>query len=188
MRRRIPTALLVCLALSQLAATAGVAAAQLGDLAPGVRVRVRVPTYSERIEGVVLSKTPDTVVIATTAGVQHHVALSSLESMELFRGHSRSAGAKTGALWGIAIGGILYAPIAALAAESSTSVGTAAAGLIWTSTAYGMLGALIGTAVGADQWDAARIAPVIDVRKTGSSAGESSGAIARFGMRVPVTF
>ncbi|HEY4133130.1 MAG TPA: hypothetical protein VGM50_21110 [Gemmatimonadaceae bacterium] len=51
MRRRIPMFLLLCLVLAQLAATAGAAAAQIGDLTPGARVGIRSLAFDQAAIG-----------------------------------------------------------------------------------------------------------------------------------------
>jgi hypothetical protein len=109
--------------------------------------------------GAVLEKSPTSVVISTPTGVHHRFALDSLQSLEFYRGRTRSAGAKTGALWGV-----------------------------------GIVGALIGAAVGGDEWNAVRLNAAIEHQGSGESYASrstwnsSANRRTNIGVRIPVSF
>jgi hypothetical protein len=196
MRRRIPTLFLFCLVLGQLVPTAGVAAAQTGDLTLGVRVRVRSPKFDQAIDGVVIEKSTDSVVVSTPTGVHHRFAVDSLQSFEFFRGHTRSAGAKTGALWGLGIGTALSVVSFGFAGDANSVSSTRAevALIVWAVSGYGILGALIGTAVGGDEWNAVRLKPTVEYHGSADASTPQNGwhstasARAKVGLRIPVAF
>lgn len=81
--------------------------AQMESLIPGVRVRIRAPgSVSGRLTGTVLTRTSDSLSIATESGVPLHLPLSRLTAVEVSRGKSRSMGAMKGALWGAGVGAL----------------------------------------------------------------------------------
>ena len=130
----------------------------LSELAPGARVRIRAPgIVAGRYTGTVLSRTADTLVVASSAAASVRAPISSLTSVEVSRGKSRSRGALKGIAWGAPIGlgaGLLTA--AALSSDPDYGgldgvskgefVGQAlVGGAIW--------GAIIGAIVGSERWD-----------------------------------
>jgi hypothetical protein len=196
MRRRISMLFLFCLAFDELAATAGVAAGQSGDLTPGARVRIRAPGFEREIDGVVLGKSSDSVVVSTPAGVHHRFAVDSLRSLEFFRGHTRPAGAKTGALWGLGIGTALSVVSFGFAgdANSVSSMRAEVVLIVWAVSGYGILGALIGSVVGRDVWNAVRLKPTVDCPGSADATASQNGwrstanGRAKVGLRIPVAF
>ena len=130
----------------------GAPAQQLAELAPGARVRIEAPgVVAGRYSGTVLSRTPDTVVVASSAASIVRVPVSSLTSEEVSRGKSRSRGAMNGVPWGAGVGlvfGLLTSGVSGDAGYGSKGEYLAfnvAAGAIW--------GALIGAIAGAERWD-----------------------------------
>jgi hypothetical protein len=84
---------------------ATVGAQPLSELAPGARVRIRAPgIVAGRYTGTVLSRTADTLVVASSAAAAARVPVSSLTSVEVSRGKSRSRGVLKGIAWGAPIG------------------------------------------------------------------------------------
>jgi hypothetical protein len=145
------------------------------DLVPGARVRVTAPgTIAGRLEGTVSSRTADSLVVLTNAPAQYRIALRSVESVEVSRGTSRSAGATKGALWGGGIGLAISIPLSGDAeSRRSADGGTMSpANFIAIETIGGaMIGAAIGAMIGSEQW-ARYASPVrVNVGRNGGRVG-----------------
>ncbi len=128
--------------------------AQLADLMPGARIRMRVATSSGLTEGTIIARGADSMVVATLAGVQHRVSIPTLASVDLYRGRSRVLGARKGALWGIAIGGIplVLAYVAAHPSGDRWSRRDQLHFTVYALSAYAYTGALVGAGVRGDVW------------------------------------
>jgi hypothetical protein len=126
----------------------------LSEVAPGARVRIRAPgVVAGRYVGTVLSRTPDTLVVAGSSASSVRVPLSSLTSVEVSRGSSRARGAGKGALWGGGIG--LGVGFLAAAAGSSDDYDGGSDGELVASGLFGgvVWGVIIGAIVGSERWD-----------------------------------
>lgn len=152
---RIRTVVVVALLMlaSPLLLTA-VGAQPLSEVAPGARVRIRAPgIVAGRYTGTVLSRTSDTIVVASSAAASVRVPVGSLTSVEVSRGRSRARGAGKGALWGGGIG-IGLGVLAAAAGSAEDYGGESDAEVITGSILGGAIwGALIGAIVGSERWE-----------------------------------
>jgi len=133
--------------------------AQVQELQPGTRVRVRAPSVlAGQVTGVVIARAGDSITVSRPEATPLAMPLSALTSLEISRGKSRSRGAGTGALWG---GGIMLVlgiiPFADLPCKDEQSgpdcerisqVENAA----FSAVGGVMIGAAIGTAIGAERW------------------------------------
>jgi hypothetical protein len=144
------------------------AQAQLLDVQPGVRVRVRSPgALAGRVEGTVIARDKDSIVVATPQAVQFRLALASITDLAVSRGKSRSLGARRGALWTSAI----TAPILILGVgfdsslTSSEKIGFVAFG----TGVYAGIGALVGMAIGAEAWSSHTLQPAVTVGSKGAA-------------------
>lgn len=139
---------------SSIAVPVSSAEAQLTNLIPGVRARIRAPgSVSGRLTGTVINRTSDSLSFAMENGVPVQVPLSALTSVEVSRGKSRSKGALKGAMWGGGIG-LLSGLFSDSGEENCTtdcySRGEyVAAGVI----GLGLTGAAIGAIIGSESWD-----------------------------------
>jgi len=128
--------------------------AQLIDLVPGARVRMQSALRREEVDGTIIARDADSLVIATPVGVQHRVALQSLARLDLYRGRSRMVGAKKGAFWGAAV---IAVPLALILATSNPKRDHwSRSDELHLSVAlvrlYAVNGAVIGAFVKADSW------------------------------------
>jgi hypothetical protein len=137
---------------------ATVGAQPLSELAPGARVRIRAPgIVAGRYTGTVLSRTADTLVVASSAAAAARVPVSSLTSVEVSRGKSRSRGVLKGIAWGAPIG-LVVGLLAAAALSSDPDYGgleeTSKGEFVAQSFAGGAIwGAIIGAIAGSERWD-----------------------------------
>jgi hypothetical protein len=140
--------------------------AQMLDVQPGARVRVVAPgMVAGRVEGTVISRMGDSVVLATAQMTQIRLALGSVTSLDLYRGRSKAAGARKGALWTGAITAplLILGEIGDATLSDAEKVGFVAFGTgVWTG-----IGALIGMAVGAEDWSSYAFKPTVDVATKG---------------------
>jgi hypothetical protein len=131
------------------------AGAQLADLIPGARIRLTPPFGSGQIDGTIVARTGDSIVLATPRGTQYHAALGSLRRIDLYRGRSQWLGLRKGATWGAAI--MAVPAIIAYAEASPRRDGVSrAAELRFSLFALGIYtgtGAIIGFAVRSESWD-----------------------------------
>jgi hypothetical protein len=156
------------------AMTAARADAQLIELQPGARVRVRAPeVVAGRLEAVVIARSGDTVTLTTPRGAPIPVPLGAITAAEVSRGRSRSDGAVKGLKLGTGIGlamGLLSAigydagsdACGSEPCENDLTPGElVAASLITGAT----LGAGIGAMVGAEHWERLTIPARVVVRR-----------------------
>ena len=79
--------------------------AQLAELQPGARVRVRAPeVVAGRLETVVIARSGDTVTLTTPRGAPIPVPLGAITTAEVSRGRSHRDGAVKGLKLGTGIG------------------------------------------------------------------------------------
>jgi hypothetical protein len=142
---------------------------------PGTRVRFTPPdTLSGRVIGTVMSRSADSIVIATPAAMQYRMALKSVPSLDVSLGKSRSAGAKTGFKWGAGIGGSIG--VGFIAAREVVTIDPIAVLFVGTLAGlYGGVGAGIGAIVAGEKW--ARYA-VPGVGSVSPSFGVTPGGVA----------
>lgn len=135
-----------------------VVAGQMIDLQPGAKVRLTAPgVVAGQVEGLVASRTADSVVLLTSKPMQYRIALASVSGLAVSQGKSRLIGAAKGSVWG---GGIMLVLSAAMSGdpdvrrgdyENSPTVSVPA--FIALETVSGaMLGAGIGAIVGSERW------------------------------------
>lgn len=129
--------------------------AQLTEIQPGARVRVRAPgIVAGRYTGTILSRNGDTLRVGSPNSVPVEVPVSRITMLEVSRGSSRSSGAVRGTLWGGAIG--LGAGLVVAVTESNTETGGSSdrSVIVGYATLSGFFyGAIIGAIVGREQWD-----------------------------------
>jgi len=137
------------------------AGAQLAELQPGTRVRVRAPSVvAGRLEGVVVQRVADTVVVTRPNAGPVSLPIAAITRAEVSRGRSRGAGALRGALWGGGVGLALGALAAAAPNECNANCEDEATdvGLVVGTPVLGAaVGAAVGTAVGAERWVPLRV-------------------------------
>lgn len=162
------------------ASLAGTASAQLTEIQPGARVRLRAPgVVAGRVDATVLSRTSDALVIGGPSSAPLSVPLSSLTSVELSRGKSRSLGAVRGAIIGIPVG--LALGVLAYASGESCSPTCGPDEIDFNSAqVFGAMvggsmiwGAGIGALVGVEKWDRFDLGPrtSFDVRRGRAAIG-----------------
>src|SRR5205823_14272559 len=79
------------------AVTPACLAGQMIDLRPGARVRVTAPgVLAGRLEGTIIERSADSIVVATTQAAQYRIGLSSASSISDFEGRRRLPGAGKG--------------------------------------------------------------------------------------------
>jgi hypothetical protein len=149
-------AAVLCLATARLDA-------QVVDLQPGVRLRFRPASGEGPVKGTLLSRTPDSLVVATEHGVQYRLATHSITELAVSGGKTGSAGAARGLKWGAGIAGSFFF-VFALGFEDSVRPNNYTGGidtlkapnpLLFAglgAAVYGGIGSLIGAAIGAEEW------------------------------------
>jgi hypothetical protein len=141
------------------------ASAQIAEVQPGARVRLRAPgIVAGRYTGVVLSRSADSVTVSRAAGQLVVVPFAAVSALEISRGKSRLKGAGKGALWGGGSMALLFASLPGSAKECrSTSSGTRCTNLsvgesmLIGATGGAFWGALIGALIGAERWEQAEM-------------------------------
>jgi hypothetical protein len=132
--------------------------AQMLDVQAGARIRVTAPgVVAGRVEGTVINRSGDSIVIATPALAQYRLGMSSLATLEVFQGRSHGLGAEKGALWGAGV----MLPFALLATMDTPRSSDALAVATEVEIVYAGIGAIIGSIIGADSWSAHSMAPTI---------------------------
>ena len=137
------------------------ASAQLSELQPGARIRIRAPgEIAGRLTGVVTARTAEAVTITRPNAAPLAVPFSKLSSLDISRGKSRLRGAGKGTLWGVGSGlllGLISTP-----PSTCTNYGTGSctppsrgeymAAMVYVSV---IIGAAVGAIVGSEVWDSA---------------------------------
>ena len=134
---------------------ASASAQPLSELAPGARVRVQAPgIVAGRYTGTVLSRTADTLVVASSAAAAVRVPIAALTSVEVSRGRSRSRGALKGVAWGAPIGLAVGLLLGAAASGDEFADGGSRSEFVAASIFSGALwGVIIGAIAGSERWD-----------------------------------
>jgi len=167
----------ICAIACFLATPGALADAQLAELQPGARVRVRAPeVVAGRLEATVIARSGDTVTLTTPGGGPIPVPLAAITAAEVSRGRHRRDGAIKGLAWGTGVGlsvGLLGAvgsdagsdACGAEPCKNDLTSGEIVAGAFMTGA---MLGAGIGAIIGAEHWERLTIpAHVIAYRSRG---------------------
>jgi hypothetical protein len=148
------------LALLLLCAAVHTAAGQRSEIRPGARIRVAAPgVVAGRLTATVISRGPDTVVVASPDLPSLAIPVSSITSLELSRGSSRAAGAMRGIAWGVPIGLVLGLATTSLAdscgdcGRTSLQAPSRVEWVLFNGIGGGMWGALIGAAIGRERWE-----------------------------------
>ena len=147
--------------------------AQLAALQPGTRVRVQAPAVAAgRLEGVVLSRSRDTVTLTRSRLAPIAVPFAAITAADVYRGRSHGDGAVTGLAWGSGVG-LVVGIVAAVTYDAGSDAcgtepcdnaytpGEVVAGSLMIGTA---LGAGIGAIKGAERWERLTLHTFIAVR------------------------
>ena len=159
--------------------------AQLAELTPGTKVRLRAPTaVAGQLKGLVIARTNDSVTVTRENATPVAIPLAALTSLEISRGKSRLRGAGKGALWGAGSASLLFALIPAddcAAGESGPACETLSVGESVALGAIGgaMWGVLIGALVGSERWERAILPSQVTV------APAPRGRGLQVGLRLP---
>ncbi len=140
--------------LAMFAVSVSSAEAQLANLIPGVRARIRAPgSVSGRLTGTVINRTADSLSIAMENGVPVQLPFSALTSVEISRGKSRSKGAMKGAIWGGGVG--LLSGFFSDSGEPNCTSNCVSRGEVVAAgvLGLGLTGAVIGAFVQSEHWD-----------------------------------
>jgi hypothetical protein len=136
-----------------LLAVPAAAGAQLRDVLPGSRVRVQSVSSDQRVEGTLMSHSPDSMVVAVSGAVRTALPYVSVSRLQVSHGKSRGAGAIRGMKIGAMIGG---GTALLLAASLSGTEEIALEDVVAVTGVYaisgGLWGLAIGSLVGAEQW------------------------------------
>lgn len=139
------------------------ARAQLEDLRTGARVRLRAPAdLAGQVEGVIVARHADTVVLALSNAAPVSVPLASITFAEIYRGRDRAAGARKGAIWGAAVGlglGVIGAQLPDCTPPRCGTAEKVQGGVAIAALSTGV-GALVGMAVRAERWERLELPPV----------------------------
>lgn len=136
--------------------------AQLMDLQPGLRIRVTAPpVLGTRYDAVIGARSADSITLVKAGATPVHISVSSLQTIEIYRGKSRASGARRGILWGAGIGAALA--LATLVLPSPEERSTCSDGVCTTLTDLEqtavlvlggtMWGAGIGAIAGRERWE-----------------------------------
>jgi hypothetical protein len=145
------------------------AGAQVPALQPGLRIRVEAePDIKHKVVGTLMSKSGDTLTIATSASSWHRVHASAIRRLDVSNGESRLAGTVKGMLIGGAGFGLLtFAAVAADAKDPASIV-----------TIVGIGGAVVGSFVGfvlrTERWE--RVFPERPRNETGGARRSPYGS------------
>jgi hypothetical protein len=151
-RRRTLLASVVLSVCSVIAVTT--ADAQLTNLIPGVRARVRAPgIINGRVTGLVTVRSADSLALTMENGVPVRLPLAAITAADVSQGRSRSRGAMKGALWG-AGAGALSSLFSDIGDENCTGDACISQGefVVASVVSFALVGALIGSFVQSEQW------------------------------------
>lgn len=119
--------------------------AQLPTPQPGLRVRVDArPVTAERVVGIIMEQTPDTIVLVSHANAWHRMPVARVATVDVDMGRSRWTGLRRGFLLGTALIGLPAYIGGRLATDDDFVFPIAAVGA--------GVGALVGFFVGGDRW------------------------------------
>ena len=132
---------------------------------PGTRIRLTAPgVLADQLDATIVRRPPDSLVVATPAGVEYSVALASVTSIDRFDGRSAKQGAKRG----FVVGAVTMLPFAVLfsglgGCDAACTAGFAA----YFDAAYGGIGAAIGAGIGVDKWTRVDLQPRVSALPNG---------------------
>ena len=164
-------ATLVAVALVLHPAAWNIAGAQMLEAQPGTRIRIEAPgVVAGRFDGIVLSRTPDTLTIASQNAAPLAIPVARITGMEVSRGSSRADGALRGVQWGAGVGailGLIYLPVvhACTNCVSKPGDGEVLENMVIGGTIWG---AAIGAIVGRERWERFELAPRVALSGGGS--------------------
>ena len=143
--------------------------AQLAEVQPGVKVRIRAPSaVGGQVQGFVATRSRDSLSLSTGQGPLVSLPLAAITSVEVSRGKSRTDGAKRGLLWGVPIGVLVMmadAPTdeSRCTSEPCTDDLSDAQRLAIGVIGGGGGGAGIGALVGRERWQRLEVTPRLSV-------------------------
>ena len=161
--------------------------AQLLELQPGARVRVTAPAVlGGKLEGTIAARRGDTLSIVRSNVAPVDIPISALSRVEIYRGTSRTAAAKKGLLWGLAVG--LPAGLLTAAGDNKTwnrvkdgcdpawhdcVLYTDVEHVMRLTAGGGVIGAGIGAVIGRQRWETLQVPtlPVVTVGPHGVRIG-----------------
>ena len=162
---RLPTLIIALLAVAR------PLHAQLTEAQPGARVRLEAPgILAGGYEGTILARTADSIRVGGPNSQPLTLPIDRLTSFEVSRGTSRSLGAKTGVVWGSAVG-LILALVALPSIRScdycSDMPGDQTSFVLYMTSSGALWGAGIGALIGRERWerfDLQRTSVVLDPR------------------------
>lgn len=157
--------------------------AQPVEVVPGTRIRVQSSALAGRVDGVVISRTVDSVAFTRPGAPPVSVPWTSITQLDVYRGKSRSRGALRGVIWGGGIGAVmgLIPASDAECAQDPGLVGCGSTGAAMVQMALGgaAMGALIGALIGVQDWAPltmpTRTALVVVPQRAGAGIGMRVG-------------
>ncbi|MFN8572151.1 MAG: hypothetical protein U0132_08845 [Gemmatimonadaceae bacterium] len=154
--------LLASLCAAVLTLSTGTARAQLDELHPGARVRLRAPTQiAGRTTGTVLTRSADSISFGVENGGPITVAIANITALDVSRGKNRLRGLAKGALWGFGVGLVL----GAVSYEEGSCDGyicDRGQSAAFAAMGGAMVGAPIGAVIGSEKWQSVKL-PVASV-------------------------
>ncbi len=167
---RHSSALLVALAILLASLSARPIAAQVAELQPGTRVRVRGSDVAGRLQGVVLSRSGDSLTVSRPNGPPIPLVLSAMSRVEVSRGKSRGRGAWRGLLWGVGIGAVLgLVPTDDPECDRDPDAfgcGSRAESMALAAIGGSVIGVPIGAIIGVERWETLAIPARVSLRSS----------------------
>jgi hypothetical protein len=146
--------------------------AQVTEVQPGARIRLRAPEeLAGRAVGLVVARSADSLTFAREGAAPRTLSLRSITALELSRGKSHAQGL----LRGIAIGGAIGLLLGASGYEAENCDGYVCnRGQAAALGAFGgaIIGATVGAAIGVERWE--RITLPVRVSALRSAGGRLS--------------
>ncbi|MGZ8376237.1 MAG: hypothetical protein ACXW0Z_03260 [Gemmatirosa sp.] len=167
-------ALPLAISITSFTLAASAAHAQLAELHPGARVRLRASDSAiGRLEGTITARSGGVLTVASAAG-QRSVPIARIVRAEVSRGKRWDAGARRGVVWGSGLG--LAAGVASLAGYEDCADPSrdgcvrdphSRAHYVVVGLGTGaVLGTLVGAAIGVEQWDRVELPARVALRPT----------------------
>lgn len=157
------------------------AQAQLAELRPGVRVRIRAPaTVAGLLTATVVRSTADSVSFAASNAVVTTVPTAGLTSVEISRGKSHGKGAVRGLMWGVGVGaglGLLVVLPKGYCEETYGTGSSCSKGQDFADIMLGSLvvGSAVGAVIGRERWERLSLPARLSVVPKGRSLGLQVG-------------
>lgn len=139
--------------------------AQLAEVQPGVKVRIRAPSaVGGQVQGFVATRSRDSLSLSTGQGPLVSLPLAAITSAEVSRGKSRADGARRGLLWGAPIGLLVMLADAPTGESRCTSETCGdelsdAQRIVVGVVGGGGWGAGIGALIGRERWQRLEVTP-----------------------------